>query len=315
MTRYIIRRILIAIPVLIGISFIVSAMVSFAPGDAISLMLSNESVNVANVTKLKTELGLDKPWYIQYGRYMMGLLRGDMGRSIHFNRPVSELIGEKIGNTVKLALLSCLFAVVVSIPLGVLAAAKRRSVYDYSSSTIALIGVSMPSFFLGILLILLFGLKLGWLPIRGLPSYNSTLWKQLRHLILPSITLGASLAGILTRLTRSCMLEALGQDFARTARAKGQSQMGVLFKHALPNAFLPILTTLGMQFGSLLGGAVIIETIFSLPGLGLLAMDAVKFRDLPLIQGTVLVFAFSFVVVMLLVDVAYVFLDPRIKYD
>jgi len=315
MGKYLVRRILTTVPVLFGISFIVFAMVSFAPGDSISLMLSNESVNVENVARLKAELGLDKPWYIQYGFYMGKLLKGDMGKSVQFSRPVREMIGEKIGNTFRLTIFSCFVSLLIAIPLGVLAAARRRSVFDYSATALALAGVSMPSFYLGLLLILFFGLKLGWLPIRGLPAYDATFIKQIRYLILPSITLGSGLAGILTRLTRACMIEALGQDFARTARAKGQSELGVLFRHAFPNAFLPILTTFGMQFGSLLGGAVIIETIFSLPGLGMLAMNAVKFRDLPLIQGTVLVFAVCFVLVMLLVDILYVFVDPRIRYD
>lgn len=315
MGKYLARRILTTIPVLVGISFIVFALVSFAPGDSISLMLSNETVNVENVAKLKADLGLDRPWYVQYVSYMGKLLRGDMGRSIQFNRPVAEMIDEKIGNTLKLTVLSCLVSLCIAIPLGVVAAARRRSFFDYSATAIALVGVSMPSFYLGLLLIILFGLKLGWLPIRGLPSYDSTIIKQLRYLILPSVTLGSGMAGILTRLTRASMIEALGQDFTRTAKAKGQSELGILFKHAFPNAFLPILTTLGMQFGSLLGGAVIIETIFSLPGLGMLAMNAVKFRDIPLIQGTVLIFAICFVAVMLIVDILYVFIDPRIRYD
>jgi peptide/nickel transport system permease protein len=315
MGKYLLRRILTTIPVLIGISFIVFTMVSFVPGSSISLMLSNESVNVANVEKLKAELNLDKPWYSRFLISMGRLARGDMGRSMQFNRPVAEMIGEKIGNTFLLTALSCFVALLIALPLGVLAAAKRRSVFDYAATALSLTGVSMPSFYLGLLLILLFGLKLHWLPVRGLPSYSATFWSKIRYLILPSVTLGSALMGILTRLTRACMIEALGQDFARTARAKGQSAAGVLFRHALPNAFLPILTTIGMQFGSLLGGAVIIETIFSLPGLGMLAMSAVKFRDIPLIQGTVLVFAVCFVVVMLIVDLLYVLVDPRIRYD
>jgi len=255
MRKYLARRILTTIPVLLGISFIVFALVSFAPGDPISLMLSNETVNVENVAKLKAELGLDRPWYMQYAVYMGKLLKGDMGRSVQFNRPVAEMIGEKIGNTFRLTIFSCVIALIISIPLGVLAAARRRSVLDYSATALALVGVSMPSFYLGLLLILFFGLRLGWLPIRGLPTYDATLLKQIRYLILPSITLGSSMAGILTRLTRACMLEALGQDFARTAKAKGQSEIGVLFKHAFPQRLPALLTTFGMQFGSLLGGA------------------------------------------------------------
>jgi len=314
-SKYLIRRILITIPVLFGITFIVFAMVSFAPGSAISLMLSNENVNVENVDKLRAELGLDLPWYEQYFRYMGKLLRGDMGRSIQYNRPVGEMIREKIGNTIILAMSSMLVAVVIAIPLGVIAAAKRRSVFDYLATGVALVGVSVPGFYLSLILIIVFGLKLGWLPIRGLPSYDVTFVKLVRHLTLPSITLGSMLAGVLTRLTRASVIEAMSQDYVRTARSKGLVEYKVLFKHALRNALLPVLTTIGMQFGSLLGGAVIIETIFSLPGLGMLSMNAVKFRDIPLIQGTVLVFAVSFVLVMLVVDMLYVLVDPRIRYE
>lgn len=315
MGKYLIRRILITIPVLFGITFIVFAMVSFAPGSAISLMLSNENVNVANVDTLAEELGLELPWYQQYAKYMSRLLKGDMGRSIQYNRPVGEMIWEKVGNTVLLSVSAMLVAVLISIPLGVLAAAKRRSAIDYLATGLALVGVSIPGFYLSLILIIVFGLKLGWLPIRGLPSYDVTFVKMVRHLTLPSIALGSMLSGVLTRLTRASVLEAMSQDYVRTARSKGLSQTSVLFKHALRNALLPVLTTIGMQFGSLLGGAVIIETIFSLPGLGMLSMSAVKFRDIPLIQGTVLVFAVAFVIVQLIVDMLYVLVDPRIRYE
>ena len=315
MGKYFIRRILTTIPVLFGITFIVFAMVSLAPGSAISLMLSNETVNLENVELLRKELGLDLPWYQQYFRYMGKLLTGDMGRSIQYNRPVSEMIWEKIGNTFLLAFSATIVAIAIAIPLGVLAAAKRRSVFDYAATAVALVGVSIPGFYLSLILIIVFGLKLGWFPIRGLPSYDRTFLRMVRSLTLPSVTLGSMLAGVLTRLTRASVIESMSQDYVRTARSKGMGEGKVLFKHALRNALLPVLTTIGMQFGSLLGGAVIIETIFSLPGLGMLSMNAVKFRDIPLIQGTVLVFAVSFVVVMLIVDMLYVLVDPRIRYE
>lgn len=315
MGKYFIRRILTTIPVLFGITFIVFAMVSLAPGSAISLMLSNETVNLENVELLRKELGLDLPWYQQYFRYMGKLLTGDMGRSIQYNRPVSEMIWEKIGNTFLLAFSATIVAVAIAIPLGVLAAAKRRSVFDYAATAVALVGVSIPGFYLSLILIIVFGLKLGWFPIRGLPSYDRTFLRMVRSLTLPSVTLGSMLAGVLTRLTRASVIESMSQDYVRTARSKGMGEGKVLFKHALRNALLPVLTTIGMQFGSLLGGAVIIETIFSLPGLGMLSMNAVKFRDIPLIQGTVLVFAVSFVAVMLIVDLLYVLVDPRIRYE
>ncbi len=315
MGKYFIRRILTTIPVLFGITFIVFAMVSLAPGSAISLMLSNETVNLENVELLRKELGLDLPWYQQYFRYMGKLLTGDMGRSIQYNRPVSEMIWEKIGNTFLLAFSATIVAIAIAIPLGVLAAARRRSVFDYAATAVALVGVSIPGFYLSLILIIVFGLKLGWFPIRGLPSYDRTFLRMVRSLTLPSVTLGSMLAGVLTRLTRASVIESMSQDYVRTARSKGMGEGKVLFKHALRNALLPVLTTIGMQFGSLLGGAVIIETIFSLPGLGMLSMNAVKFRDIPLIQGTVLVFAVSFVVVMLIVDMLYVLVDPRIRYE
>lgn len=315
MTRYIIRRLLTTIPVLLGITFIVFAMVSLAPGNAINLMLGSESANAANIERMRAELGLDKPWYEQYWRYMKGLFTGDMGRSIVYRRPAADMIRERFSNTVILTVSSTLFALVISIPLGVAAAARRRSWIDYGATTLAMLGVSLPGFYLGLLLIILFGVNLGWLPIRGMASRSASLATYIRHLILPSITLGSGLAGILTRLTRSSVLEALSQDYVRTARAKGVHQQKVLYKHALRNALLPVATTFGMQFGSLLGGAAIIETIFSWPGVGMLAVNAVKARDIPLIQGTTLVFAISFVLITLVVDIVYVLIDPRIRYE
>ena len=300
---------------LLGITFIVFAMVSLAPGNAINLMLGSESANAANIERIRAELGLDKPWYEQYWRYMKGLFTGDMGRSIVYRRPAADMIRERFSNTVILTVSSTLFALVISIPLGVAAAARRRSWIDYGATTLAMLGVSLPGFYLGLLLIILFGVNLGWLPIRGMASRSASLATYIRHLILPSITLGSGLAGILTRLTRSSVLEALSQDYVRTARAKGVHQQKVLYKHALRNALLPVATTFGMQFGSLLGGAAIIETIFSWPGVGMLAVNAVKARDIPLIQGTTLVFAISFVLITLVVDIVYVLIDPRIRYE
>lgn len=315
MLKYIVRRILTTIPVIFLITFIVFSLVSLSPGDPISLMMSNEYVNVDNLNKLTESLHWDKPWLQRYVLYIDDLFHGNMGTSISLNRPVSDLIAERFGNTLFLTLFASVIALLISIPLGVLAAARRNSIFDYGATTIALVGVSIPNFYLALLLIIFFGLKLGWFPIRGLPTYNLTLAGLLRHLFLPSIALGAILGGSLTRLVRSTMLETMNQDFTRTAQAKGLGRVRVLFRHALRNALLPVVTSFGMQFGSLLGGAVIIETIFSIPGLGQLAVNAVKARDIPLIQGTVLVFAISFVVVMLIVDLVYVLIDPRIRYE
>lgn len=315
MLKHIIRRLAVTVPVLIGVTFIVFAMVSFAPGDPINLMLGSETANPENIEKLRVELGLDKPWYVQYADYMARLARGDLGRSITFRRPVATQIKERLPNTLILATASAVIALIIALPLGVIAAAKPQSVFDYVCSTLAIVGVSLPGFYLGLLLIIAFGLKLHWLPIRGMSGLDAGFLEFARHIVLPAITLGASMAGILTRLTRACVLETLAQDYIRTARAKGVAEKVVLYKHALRNALLPVVTTLGMQFGSLMGGAVITETIFSWPGLGMLAVNAVKQRDIPLIQGTVLVFAVGFVLVTLATDLLYIFIDPRIKYE
>ncbi len=315
MLKHVVRRLAVTVPVLIGVTFIVFAMVSFAPGDPINLMLGSETANPENIERLRVELGMDKPWYIQYANYMARLVRGDLGRSITFRRPVATQIRERLPNTIILAASSALVALIIALPLGVIAAAKRRSIFDYGSTTLAMIGVSLPGFYLGLLLIIVFGLKLHWFPIRGMRGFDAGFVEFARHIVLPSVTLGASMAAILTRLTRACVLETLSQDFIRTARAKGVHERVVLYKHALRNALLPVVTTFGMQFGSLMGGAVITETIFSWPGLGMLAVNAVKQRDIPLIQGTVLVFAVSFILVTLATDLLYIFIDPRIRYE
>ena len=314
MARYVARRLLLTVPVLLGISFIVFAMVSLAPGDAINIMLGSETANPANVERLRRELGLDQPWYVQYVDYMQRLLHGDLGQSFTYRRPVAEQIRERFPNTLLLTAGACVFALAVALPLGTAAAARPNGVVDFLSRTVAMLGVSLPSFYLGLLLIIWFGLELRWFPIRGIGNWEEGLWPFLRHLVLPSVTLGSSLAGFLTRLTRSALLETLAADYIRTARAKGLTELRVLVRHGLRNALLPVVTAFGLQFGALLGGAVVVETIFSWPGMGLLAVTAIRQRDIPVIQGTVLVFAVSFVVVTLIVDLLYALIDPRIRY-
>lgn len=314
MARYVARRLLLTVPVLLGISFVVFAMVSLAPGDAINIMLGSETANPANVERLRLELGLDRPWYVQYVDYMQRLLRGDLGQSFTYRRPVAEQIRERFPNTLLLTAGACVFALAVALPLGTAAAARRNGLVDFVSRMVAMLGVSLPSFYLGLLLIIWFGLELRWFPIRGIGNWEDGLWPFLRHLVLPSVTLGSSLAAFLTRLTRSALLETLAADYIRTARAKGLAELRVLFRHGLRNALLPVVTAFGLQFGALLGGAVVVETIFSWPGMGLLAVTAIRQRDIPVIQGTVLVFAVCFVVVTLIVDLLYAWIDPRIRY-
>lgn len=314
MITYALQRIAVAIPVLLGICFITFALVTFAPGDAISLMLGSETVNTANVERLRTELGLDLPWYTQFKNYMFNLVQGDLGNSIVSRQPVARQIWQRFPNTLLLTASSMLVALLIAIPAGVISAARQNRVEDYGTMLFAMLGVAMPSFWLGLILIIFFGLELRWLPIRGMGSLSAGLWDFVSHLILPAITLGTSLAALLTRLTRNAMLDVLAQDYVRTAQAKGARPPRVLIKHALRNAILPVATTAGMQFGGLLGGAIIVETIFSWPGLGLLSINAIRQRDLPVVQGSVLVFAVAFMVVTLLVDLLYAVINPRIRY-
>lgn len=314
MLTFILRRLVISIPVLIGISFVTFALLTFAPGDAISLMLGSESVNVANVERLRRQLGLDQPWYIQYVKYMSGLMRGDLGTSIVSQQPVARQIFERFPNTLLLTVSAMFLALLIALPAGIISAARKNRPEDFLAMLFAMIGVSMPNFWLGLVLIIIFGLELRWLPIRGIGNIDRGLWVFISHLILPAFTLGTSLAAILTRLTRNAMLDVLSEDYVRTARAKGLQSQHILYRHALRNAVMPIITTAGLQFGALLGGAIIIETIFSWPGLGLLSINAIRQRDIPMIQGSVLVFAICFMVITLLVDLLYTFINPRIRY-
>ncbi|MFC2099860.1 ABC transporter permease [Candidatus Bipolaricaulota bacterium] len=316
MLSYVVRRILIAIPVLLGITFITFAIVNFAPGDPISMMLmGNEHLNPDLADSLREFYGLNQPWYVQYATYMGNLLRGNLGVSIASRTSIASSIRMFLPNTMLLAFSSMLLALVVAIPIGIISATRRNSLLDYGSLTIALFGVSMPSFWLGLMLMLLFGLRWRVLPVYGMGDWSNGPWDVIRHLILPSITLGAGMAALLVRLTRASMLQVLSEDYVRTARAKGLRASVVLYKHGLRNGLLPVVTAAGLQFGRLLGGAFIVESIFAWPGMGKYTLYAIGVRDYPVIQATTLVFALSFVVVTLLVDVAYTFIDPRIRYD
>ena len=317
MLTFIVKRLLLMVPVLLGISFITFALLAFAPGDYLSLALSSGASNAAGLARIKAELGLGEPWFARYLHYLGKLLHGDLGNSIVFGQPVSAQIRAALPNTLALTCASLLLALVVALIAGVLAGARPNTAADYAASTLSVLGVAMPSFWLGLLLILLFSLKLRWLPLGGggLGNLSGGVWGFLSFLILPAVTLGAELTAILTRLTRSALLDVLGEDYIRTARAKGVGYYGTLYKHALRNAALPLVTTAGLQFGSLLGGAVIVETIFSWPGMGVLTINAIAQRDLPMIQGAVLVFAALFVLVVLLTDLMYTWIDPRIAYE
>jgi peptide/nickel transport system permease protein/oligopeptide transport system permease protein len=281
-------------------------MLFLVPGDPVKMMLAEFVTNPDQVAQMRAQLHLDEPILKQYGRFVTSAARGDLGTSIRSRRPVTTEIGENVASTAQLAVAAMLVAVAVGVPLGLLAALSRNSWLDVASMGTALLGVSMPSFWLGLLLIFVFSLHLAWFPATG--------GGDLAHLILPAITLGTIAAAIIARLTRSSMLEVLGQDYVRTARAKGLGGVSVVARHALKNALIPIITIFGLQFGNLLAGAVIVETVFSRPGLGRLIVGGILSKDFPLVQGTVLFVATIYVLINVLVDVAYAYADPRIRF-
>jgi peptide/nickel transport system permease protein len=306
MLTWILRRILAVVPVLFGVTLAVFSMLFLVPGDPVKMMLAEFVTTPDQVAQMREQLHLDEPILRQYGRFVGNAVRGDLGTSIRSRRPVATEIGENLASTAQLALAAMLVAVGLGIPLGLLAALFRNSWLDVASMGTALLGVSMPSFWLGLLLIFVFSLHLAWFPATG--------GGDLHHLVLPAITLGMIAAAIIARLTRSSMLEVLGQDYVRTARAKGLGGFSVVVRHALKNALIPIITIFGLQFGNLLAGAVIVETVFSRPGLGRLIVGGILNKDFPLVQGTVLFVATVYVLINLLVDVAYAYADPRIRF-
>jgi ABC-type dipeptide/oligopeptide/nickel transport system permease component len=304
LTIYVLRRIALVIPVLIGVSIVTFLMSHLVPGDPVAVMLGTNAT-AENRAELRQQLGLNDPLYVQYFRYVGHAVRGDFGHSIRSQQPVLSEIEQRVGSTLQLTLAAMAIAVVVGIGLGVAAAWTRSRLAQAGIMSFALLGISMPSFWSGILLILLFGLKLRWFPIAGSGP---------KALVLPAITLAAPAAAVLARMTRSTLLEVLNQDFVRTARAKGLGERIVIVRHALRNALIPVLTIVGLQFGGLLTGAVIVESVFSRPGLGRYAVTAISSRDFPEIQGIVLLAAVVYVFVNLIVDLLYAALDPRIRY-
>ena len=305
MLIFVARRVLAVVPVLFGVTLAVFSMLFLVPGDPVKMMLAEFVTNPDQIAQMRVQLHLDEPILQQYGRFVGNAVRGDLGTSIRSRRPVATEIAENVGSTAQLALASMAVAIGLGIPLGLVAALGRNSWLDVAAMVVALLGVAMPSFWLGLLLIFGFSLHLGWFPATG--------GGDLHHLVLPAVTLGMIAAAIIARLTRSSMLEVLGQDYVRTARAKGLAWWGVVVRHALKNALIPIVTIFGLQFGNLLAGAVIVETVFSRPGLGRLVVGGILAKDFPLVQGAVLFVAVAYVLINVLVDVAYAFVDPRIR--
>jgi peptide/nickel transport system permease protein len=297
-------RLMTSLVTLIGVVSLVFFLIHLIPGDPVEYILG-DSARPADREALRSELGLDRPLVVQYADYLSGLVRFDLGHSLHSKQPVSTLLLERLPATLELSLAAFLLAVLIAFPLGVLAATRSGTPWDSGAMMISLLGVSIPNFWLGPMLILLFSLWLGLTPVSGMEQPGS--------LVLPAVTLGVSLAAILARMVRSSLLEVLNEDYIRTARAKGVSEAVVVWRHALANALLPVITLLGLQFGALLAGSVITEKVFSWPGVGLLLIDAIQQRDYPVVQGAVLLIAVSYLVVNRLTDLLYRAVDPRIK--
>ena len=311
-TRYIVRRLLLMIPILFLVTVIVFALIHLLPGDVARMMLGEEATPQALAT-LREQLGLNAPLYVQYGRWVGGMLQGDFGRSMVNGIAVSELIGQRLPVTFELAILTFLLAALIAVPAGVISASRRGSGWDYSASVFALSGLSIPHFWLGMMLILFFAVRLGWLPSGGYIPFTQDPVGNLRSMILPAVATGLRQSAVLTRMVRSSLLETFGLDFVRTARAKGLAEWTVIMRHAFRNALIPVVTVSGLQIAGLLGGLVITETIFMLPGFGRLIVDSIFNRDFITVQGAVTVSAALVVLVNLLVDLLYGRLHPRIQ--
>ncbi len=307
MTAFILQRFLALIPLLLGVSILVFLMAQLVPGDPVMMMLGEYSVASAeDIEKLREQLGFDDPLHVQYGRYLRGLVQGDLGDSMRSRKPVAQLILQRLPRTIELTLVALVFAILFGTTMGIIAALNHNSWLDYVTVTIALLGVSIPGFWLALLLILVFSVNLGWLPVLSSPGIPG--------LILPSLALGLWAGGTIARLVRSGMLEVIRQDYVRTAHAKGLPDRSVLFRHSLRNALLPVVTVVGLQFGQVLAGTVIIEAVFSRPGLGLMLVNAILAKDFPLVQGIVMFVAAAYIIVNSLVEILYVWIDPRIRY-
>ena len=306
MLAYLARRVALTLPVLLGVATLVFSLIHLVPGDP-ALSMLGEGATPAEVTALRERLGLDRPLPVQYGVFLAGLVRGDLGDSLRYGTPVTSEIVARVPATFELALASMLVAVGLAVPLGIVAAVYRGSLIDHGAMTFALAGICLPNFWLGPLLAIVFAVELGWLPVSGTGTSA--------HLVLPSITLGTALAAILARMTRAGLLEELREPYVLAARAKGVSRWRAILRHAFRNSLIPIVTIIGLQFGAVLTGTIITETIFAWPGLGRLLIQSISFRDYPLVQGCILFIATTYVAVNLLTDLAYGALDPRVRYD
>jgi ABC-type dipeptide/oligopeptide/nickel transport system permease component len=334
MLAYLFRRVIATIPVVVLISLLVFLLIHAAPGDPADLLLSDEA-SPQDIADARRRWGLDQPIYIQYLRFLANILAGDLGTSFRYSDPVISLIGERLPATIELALASMLIAIIFGIPLGVWAGAKPNSWADNLGSVFGFFGISMPSFWFGIMLILVISGYFNWLPSSGRSTYGlaegaqadfyiihalaagnmTAAWDGLKHVIMPAIALGTGMMGLLLRVTRSSVLEIMDEDYVRTARAKGVTERTVLWHHVLRNALVPIITVVGLELGTLLSGSIIVETVFAWPGSGSLLIAAIQSRDYPLITGTVLTYTVAFVIINFMIDILYAVIDPRIRFD
>lgn len=313
MLAYTIRRLLLLIPVMLLVATGVFLLLRLTPGDPAGVILGPDATEERRL-ELRETLGLEDPLLVQYGRWLSKMARGDLDRSLFLDQPVTEALLDRAQPTLLLTFLALLVAIVLGIPAGIIAARSRGTWLDLSSMGVAMVGIAMPTFWLGLNLIFIFAVLLRWLPVAGYAPLSEGLWESLRYMILPAITLGVAQGALLARMTRSMMLEVLNQDYVRTARSKGLTERGVVLRHALRNAFLPLLTVIGLSFAALMSGAVVTEQIFNIPGVGRLLIQAIGRRDFPLVQGAVLVIAAIYVLINLLVDLLYAIVDPRIRH-
>jgi peptide/nickel transport system permease protein len=313
MLAYATRRVLTTIPVMLIVAFCVFSLLYLAPGDPAAI-IAGDQATPADIERIRASLGLNEPFLERFGDWLWQILHGNLGTSIFTNLPVSHMIAQRIEPTLSLMVLTVIFSIVIAIPLGVIAAWKHGSLIDRMVMLLAVFGFSTPVFVVGYLLAYIFALQLDWLPVQGFESIRQGLWPFLRTLILPTIALGLIYVALLARITRTTMLDVLNQDYIRTAKAKGVGQLPILFLHALKNAAVPIVTIIGNGVALLIGGAVVTESVFAIPGLGRLTVDAILRRDYPVIQGVVLLFSITYVLVNLVVDLLYTVFDPRIRY-
>src|SRR5262245_39372490 len=306
MGRFLARRLLLTIPVLLGVATLVFSLIHLIPGDPAQAMLG-EAAPQADVEELRHRLGLDRPLIEQYGIFLKGLVKGDLGTSLRTGQPVTDQIVERMPATFELAAAAMFVAIAFAMPLGIVAAVRRRTIIDHAAMTISLAGVSVPNFWLGPLLAIIFAVQLGWLPVSGRGTWA--------HLVLPAISLGAALAAILARMTRASLLEELREPYVTAARARGVSRVQAIIRHAFRNSLIPVITLVGLQCGAVLTGAVITETIFAWPGIGRLLIQSIGFRDYPLVQGCILLIAVTYVGMNLVTDLLYGLVDPRIRYE